>query len=262
MKQALIIVQGLLMVFAAFFIVSLAYTIITSIFILLTGVQYINPQVDYCLMVLAVMISCLMFYFWYKKYMSHRVIKKIDLRNVFSIKKLIIYLMIGVGCQLFISGVLALLRPLFVTLFNYYDETISSIFVADTIIVAVYVIILAPIIEELMLRGIFFNRLRYGLPFMTANLLQAVVFGIYHWDIIQGLYAFGIGLLLGYMYEKTGTLLVPILVHMLINASGFLIQLLEIGKYIDIWMAIVVGGGLLFMAIYMFINSIRKEDDL
>lgn len=259
MKYALTIIQGLLMTFAALFAVSLIYTTITGIFILITGIQEITPQVDYCLMVMAVMVSCIIFFIWYKKFMSVREREKVDLKEVFNFKNIGIYLALGIGCQLFMSGCLSLLRPLLETLFAYYDETISSIFIADTIIAAVYVIILAPIIEELMLRGILFNRLRYGLPFYAANLIQAAAFGIYHWDIIQGTYAFGIGLILGYIFEKTKTLWAPILVHVLINGSGFLIQILQIGKYIPIWLAIIVGGGFLLIGLYNFAKSVNRD---
>ena len=47
-----------------------------------------------------------------------------------------------------------------------------------------------------MLRGIMYSRLRQEISFTVANILQATVFGIYHGDIIQGIYAFGIGLYL------------------------------------------------------------------
>lgn len=259
MKKALGIAQGLLMTFAAFFTVSLIYTIITWGFILITGVEIINPQVDYCLMVMAVMLSSLIFYIWYKKYLSIRLRAQVNLKAVFSIKNIGIYIALGIGCQLFMSGVLSLIRPLFKTLFDYYDETINSIFIGDTLIAAVYVVILAPVIEELMLRGILLNRLRYEIPFYAANLLQATVFGIYHWDIIQGIYAFGIGLILGYIFEKTKTLCAPIFVHMLINGSGFLIQETKIGEYISVWMAVVIGGVLLFTGLFGFIKSTKKD---
>lgn len=260
MRKALIVAQGFLMTFVAFFAVSLIYSTVTAIFILITGIQDIAPQVDYCLMVLAVMVSCVIFYFWYKKYMSIRERERIDLRKVFSLKNIRLYFGIGIGCQLFFSGLLTLLRPLFKTLFAYYDETISSIFITDTIIAGVYIVILAPVIEELMLRGILFNRLRQALPFYAANLIQAVLFGIYHWDIIQGIYAFGIGLILGYMYEKTKTLRAPVFVHMIVNGSGFFIQVSDIGKYItSVWMPVVIGGALLFTGFFIFARNINND---
>lgn len=252
MKQALIIIQGLLMAVVAIFIVSFLYTLIAYLFMFITGLSVLSPEIDYCLMVMAVMISCIIYYIWYKKHMSIRQRELIDLREVFSIKNVRIYIMLGIGCQLFISGILSLIRPLFETLFSYYDDAMSSIFNADTVIVAAYVIIFAPLIEELILRGILFNRLRYGVTFPVANFIQALVFGIYHMDIVQGLYAFGIGLILGYLYEKTRTLLAPIFLHVVINGLGFLLQFLSIGKYITIWIAIVVGGILLFSSLYLF----------
>src|SRR5690554_2313661 len=107
MKQALIIAQGLLMTFAAFFTVSLIYTIITGIFILITGMQDISSQIDYCLMVMAVMVSCIIFYFWYKRFMSIRLREQVELKAVFTFKNIGIYLGMGIGCQLFMAGVLS-----------------------------------------------------------------------------------------------------------------------------------------------------------
>lgn len=260
MKKILTVLQGLLMAFTAFFAVSLIYSIITFIFMLVTGLQDITPEVDYCLMVLAAMAACAVLYLWYKKYMSIREREQVNLRKVLGIKNIGSYLAIAAGCQLFFSGVLTLIRPLFQTLFAYYDESISSIFISDALIVGVNVVIISPFMEELIFRGIFFNRLRYELPFYAANLMQAVLFGIYHWDIIQGIYAFGIGLILGYLYEKTRTLCAPVLVHMMINGSGFLLMKLNIGKFITVLLSLTAGGLLLFIGLFSFIKNADKTD--
>lgn len=66
MKRALIIIQGLLMAIAAFFMVSLIYIIITNIFVLITGVEDISSEIDGCLKAMAVMVSIIIFYLWYK----------------------------------------------------------------------------------------------------------------------------------------------------------------------------------------------------
>ncbi|NLP16218.1 MAG: CPBP family intramembrane metalloprotease [Clostridiales bacterium] len=260
MKRALIIIQGLLMAIAAFFMVSLIYIIITNIFVLITGVEDISSEIDGCLEAMAVMVSIIIFYLWYKKYMDG-MIEPDKIKSTFTLKNIGIFLALGVGCQLFFESVLSLIRPLLKTLFDYYDEVISSIFDADIIIVAVYVIILAPILEELMLRGILFGKLRQGLPFITANLIQAVVFGLYHWNVIQGIYAFAMGLLLGYVYERTGTLLAAIFVHMIINGSGFLILRLKL-SWLNIWMMLIIGGVLLLGAIYLFsrTNELKNKE--
>lgn len=250
MKKALEIIKALLMTFVAVYGTALIYSMIEAIFILFTGMEEIDPQVDYCLMVLAIMISVAVISHLYKKNLSVRERYNVDLKEVFSWKNIIIYLAISLGCQLFASGALALLRPLLKTLFESYDETISSIFISDTIIVGVYVVILTPIFEELIIRGILFNRLRYTLPFYVANIIQALVFGIYHLNLIQGIYAFGFGLVLGYVYEKTRTLWASILVHMLINGSAFLIMMFNIS--INEVFALIAGGFLLFFGLVSF----------
>ena len=53
--------------------------------------------------------------------------------------------------------------------------------------------------------------------------MQALMFGFFHMNLVQGIYTFALGLLLGYLVEKTGNLLVPIVLHILYNSvSGVL----------------------------------------
>lgn len=260
MRRALIVIQGLLMALVAIFMVSLLYTFALSMYAMFSGIKEISPEANYILMVIATMLSAVLISIWYRKNMSHKQRDRVSLRIVFSAKNIGIYLLLGAGCQLFISGLLSKLRPLLETLFSYYDDTIGSLFVANPIVVAMYVIIIAPILEELIMRGILLNRLRYGISFFAANIIQAMVFGIYHMDIIQGLYAFGTGLILGYVYEKTRTLMAPIFLHMTINALGVLLPRLTMGISINVWMQIVIGLVLLFGALFLFgINNRHKQ---
>ena len=55
-----------------------------------------------------------------------------------------------------------------------------------------------------------------------ANLIQAVLFGIYHGNLVQGIYAFCIGVLLGYLAERYSSLIIPVMVHALFNLFGTL----------------------------------------
>jgi membrane protease YdiL (CAAX protease family) len=80
--------------------------------------------------------------------------------------------------------------------------------------------IAAPVVEELLFRGIFMGRLAKAIPAGAALVLQAVAFGIYHMNPLQSLYAFVLGLLLGYLYLKYKSILVCILCHAVINLIG------------------------------------------
>lgn len=91
----------------------------------------------------------------------------------------------------------------------------------------------APIIEEVLFRGIIFRRMKeYCNPTM-AIMLSGFVFGIYHFNIVQGIYATFMGIFLGYLYEKFHTLWAPILFHIAANVMSVLS--VEIG-FLNKWM--------------------------
>jgi membrane protease YdiL (CAAX protease family) len=64
------------------------------------------------------------------------------------------------------------------------------------------------------------------LPFTAANIIQAAVFGIYHLNVIQGAYAFLLGMILGYVANKYKSITASILLHMAVNSSSYLMYLL------------------------------------
>lgn len=64
------------------------------------------------------------------------------------------------------------------------------------------------------------------MPFMAANVLQALLFGIYHGNLIQGTYAFVLGLILGFTAEYFHSVWASILLHAFVNGSAELLGLL------------------------------------
>lgn len=83
-----------------------------------------------------------------------------------------------------------------------------------------YIVLLAPVSEELIFRGVTLRQAKKALPFWAANLFQAVLFGAFHMNMIQGIYACCLGLLLGYICEKSGSIYNSILLHFLFNLLG------------------------------------------
>ena len=60
--------------------------------------------------------------------------------------------------------------------------------------------------------------------FWVANVVQALLFGLMHGNIVQGLYTFAAGLVLGLLYWRLGDLKFPILLHFGLNASSYLVD--------------------------------------
>ena len=95
-----------------------------------------------------------------------------------------------------------------------------SVFVATSII--------APVIEELFFRGLIYGRLRQAMKPIVAILISSLLFGIFHGNIVQGIYAFLIGFVLALVYEKTGALWLSMLGHALINTIGVAVPYLKL----------------------------------
>lgn len=88
------------------------------------------------------------------------------------------------------------------------------------------IVVAAPISEEVCFRGMLFGGLRERLPRLTAALLSGAVFGGLHAltgvSAVPPLMAFGV--ILALLYERTGSIVPGILLHMLNNSVALLGQ--------------------------------------
>lgn len=81
---------------------------------------------------------------------------------------------------------------------------------------AVFIGILFPILEELLFRKFLCGKL-LPLGEKQAVIISAAIFGLIHGNLYQFAYAFLIGLVLGYVYVKTGKIIYTIICHCAIN---------------------------------------------
>ena len=91
-----------------------------------------------------------------------------------------------------------------------------------TVVGVLYVVILGPIAEELCFRGVtLFYAQKATRHFWLANILQAAAFGIMHMNLVQGLYAFVLGLAMGWIYHRFHSLYATIWMHILFNFLAY-----------------------------------------
>ena len=82
-----------------------------------------------------------------------------------------------------------------------------------------FMVILAPVLEELIFRKCLVDRAAaYGER--SAVLFSALCFGMFHMNLYQFFYAFGIGVIFAYVYLRTRDLRYTIGMHMIINFLG------------------------------------------
>ena len=84
--------------------------------------------------------------------------------------------------------------------------------------------VFAPFFEEWLFRGIVLRGLLGKLKPVWAILLSAVVFGLFHMNLWQAIPAALMGLLLGYVYWKTGSLKLTMLMHCANNTLSVLLM--------------------------------------
>ncbi len=77
----------------------------------------------------------------------------------------------------------------------------------------VLICLIAPVVEEMLFRGIILRSFLRQYPPGVAIVHSAAVFGMAHLNVYQFMLAFLLGLLLGKLYERTRSLLPGMLVH-------------------------------------------------
>lgn len=84
---------------------------------------------------------------------------------------------------------------------------------------------LVPICEELLFRGLVFERVTILFSPKVAIVITAFLFGLYHLSIIQFVYATIMGFFMGYVYERNKNLLAPIIFHATANIVVLIAEL-------------------------------------
>ena len=146
-------------------------------------------------------------------------------KQVFRPHRFIAILFAGVLLQIGIDMALALLLPLFPKTNEFYQTLMESM-LTDSLFMEIALCLLAPLTEEILFRGLIFRTLRRAIPVPAAIILQALLFGIFHMNIVQGIYATLLGICFGCLAYRYNSVIPGILLHMSINCSSYLVGFL------------------------------------
>lgn len=103
----------------------------------------------------------------------------------------------------------------------------NEVFQTDSILTKVFTnCICIPILEELVYRGIIAGQMLVWHGQTAAVFVSALLFGAMHFNIVQFLYAFLVGLALAYVYTKTNKLWIVIIAHAFTNLAVILWQVI------------------------------------
>lgn len=120
-------------------------------------------------------------------------------------------------------------------------------------------VVIAPVVEEVVFRGLLYTRLKKGMPVILAAFLSSLIFGVLHgspiWAITVGIFS----LLYPFVFERFQSLLPCIVLHFATNFSGMVLDMpLTDAQY---WALAVIGiAGGVYSLYQIFREGLRKGD--
>ncbi len=130
-------------------------------------------------------------------------------------------------------------------LFPSHNEVVNLLTSGSLLLQILATVVFVPIGEELIFRGLMYNNGKKYMPYVFAMILQGVIFGLAHGNILQGAYAFILAIIICIFYEKTNNIFVPILFHMVFNGCNLIVETSLFAffyNYIFIILIIALGG--------------------
>ncbi|MFI3173109.1 MAG: type II CAAX endopeptidase family protein [Eubacteriales bacterium] len=145
-----------------------------------------------------------------------------------------------------------------------YQEASDSLYSISFQMQILGLCIITPIAEELVFRGVIYNRIKLYFKPMNAMLVSAMIFGLYHGNLVQMIYGGTCGFVLVWMYEKFGSLKAPILAHICLNLTSVVLTQYEAFVWMfsdQIRMTVVtVLSATLAALIYVMIENMERKN--
>lgn len=176
----------------------------------------------------ATVVTAIVFALWYFLKYGRRSKRKLGetLKTSFTGKRTVLYIIASVFTYLMALDVVSVINLVSPASVDAYQELLQQISSGSQGLYLVTVIVLAPIGEECLFRGLLLKKLGKYMPAAAAIAIQALLFGVFHMNAVQGIYVLALGLLCGYAAYRTHSVLPAVFIHLVHNSISFVIQLL------------------------------------
>ncbi|MGI6084719.1 MAG: CPBP family intramembrane glutamic endopeptidase [Acetivibrionales bacterium] len=257
--------------FAIYFVINILVLFIGGIFVgLKEGIKAIaNPEIiislpriieskiyENALLLSSIGAVITLFVFWLVILISKKSLKeRLELYPV-SIKKTWPVIVLGLTLNLFISHLINYL-PIPEHVFHEYVDAISLLGDEITVVQVLSVVIAAPVLEEVLYRGLIMGSLQGGMPVIVALVIQTVIFGLMHGQILWICYATFFGALLAIIKLRYKSLYPCILLHASFNGASYIFAYLNGEIYHNIFIFIAA----LFISAYLVILIFNMTND-
>lgn len=142
-----------------------------------------------------------------------------------SFDKVIVLILSGMSLISLSAIILGIVSYIFPDAYEMHIENMMGLTGQGGLLMIISVGLAAPFIEEIIFRGLIFNELFKKIPIAMIIFLQALFFGLYHMNIVQGIYTFILALFMGVSLYWTGSIWAPIIIHVVNNLSSVVLSL-------------------------------------
>ena len=172
---------------------------------------------------LSTFVLAVVFLVWYRSAIVHSanmsLRQKCKVKGVLNWKIVPGVLLTGAGAGVFATYVIQFITQIKPDLLETGADVMSMISADNSLLVNValiiYFVVLTPICQELAFRGLTLGFAERRMRFLSANIIQAILFGALSMNVPQMIYFFAFGLVLGYVYYRTENILIPIMCNMM-----------------------------------------------
>lgn len=171
------------------------------------------------------------------------------------------FLIAAAGAAACIGGNIIITISQLQYIFTDYQNVADLLYSGNFIVQLAGIGIIVPIAEELIFRALIYNRMkRYLKSNLYAMVLSSLFFAFYHGNMVQGIYAFIIGFIMAYIYEKFGSIIAPVLFHICCNIPAIFLQKMQIEiNSFQTAIYIAIGCVLLLACLIYLVNRLLPE---
>ena len=135
-----------------------------------------------------------------------------------TVKKLLIFIFfiaIIVASSVVINLLFTRFLPFLKT--EGFSEARNDLMGGELFVLIMSNVVVSPVLEELLYRGTVQRSFEAAINPAVSIVLSSILFGLFHFNLLQFLYSFCCGLIIGFSYKKTGSIAVPVIGHAAAN---------------------------------------------
>ena len=181
------------------------------------------------LTIIATLVSLIVAVIWYRlaycRGFGFKELKK-TCKRIFNLRT-VGGIVLSAICLFYLTNfVLIIVEMISPSTIEEYNKLISDLGIEESDWkVIILTVIMAPINEECIMRGLILMNLKKNMAPVIAILISALYFGIFHLNIVQGIYAAILGVFMAYLAYKYKSIIASMLFHAVFNGMNYVLAL-------------------------------------